>query len=50
MLVATLMALAVIEHWLMVLPVNINALWQWAMRVPAVDNAVPAIAPPRDAK
>ena len=50
MLVATLMALAVIEHWLMVLPVNINALWQWAMRVPVVDNAAPAIAPPHDAK
>jgi len=44
MLVAALMALAVIEHWLMVVPVNINALWQWAMRTPA-DAVTPTIAP-----
>lgn len=32
MLVAALLALATLEHLLMVLPVNANALWQWAMR------------------
>lgn len=31
-LVAALLALAVLEHWLMVLPINVNAIWQWAMR------------------
>lgn len=48
MLVAALMALAVIEHWLMVLPININALWQWALRTPAAAVAAPVIAPPRE--
>jgi putative photosynthetic complex assembly protein 2 len=31
LLVATLLALAVLEHWLMVLPVSLDALWRWAM-------------------
>jgi putative photosynthetic complex assembly protein 2 len=30
MLVATLMALALIEHWLLVLPISDAALWSWA--------------------
>jgi putative photosynthetic complex assembly protein 2 len=32
MLIAALLALAVLEHVLMVLPFNATALWQWAMR------------------
>lgn len=32
LLVATLLALAVLEHWLLVLPVSMDALWRWAMR------------------
>lgn len=32
LLVATLLALAILEHWLLVLPVQSTALWQWAMR------------------
>ncbi|MDZ7651671.1 MAG: putative photosynthetic complex assembly protein PuhE [Burkholderiaceae bacterium] len=35
MLVAALLALAVLEHVLMVLPINATALWQWAMRTSA---------------
>ena len=35
MLVAALLALATLEHLLMVLPVNANALWHWAMRTHA---------------
>jgi putative photosynthetic complex assembly protein 2 len=31
LLVATLLALAVLEHWLLVLPVSMDALWRWAM-------------------
>jgi putative photosynthetic complex assembly protein 2 len=32
LLVATLLALAVLEHWLLVLPLSLDALWRWAMR------------------
>lgn len=31
-LLATLMALAVLEHWMMVLPWSPTAMWRWAMR------------------
>lgn len=31
-LVATMLALAILEHWLLVLPLDTTALWQWAMR------------------
>lgn len=31
-LVATLLALAILEHWLLVLPLEATALWRWAMR------------------
>ena len=31
-LLGTLMALAVLEHWFMVLPVPFEALWQWGLR------------------
>ncbi len=31
-LVATMLALAVLEHWLLVLPLDTTALWRWAMR------------------
>lgn len=31
-LAATLMTLAVLEHWLLVLPLPVNALWQWTSR------------------
>ena len=40
-LVATLAALAVVEHLLLVLPLPATALWRWAMRSPA-----PQVAPP----
>ena len=32
MLLATLLGLAIIEHWFMVVPLPIGALWQWSMR------------------
>jgi putative photosynthetic complex assembly protein 2 len=31
-LVATMLALAILEHWMLVLPVQTTALWRWAMR------------------
>jgi putative photosynthetic complex assembly protein 2 len=31
-LLATLMALAVLEHWFMVVPLPVEALWNWSMR------------------
>jgi putative photosynthetic complex assembly protein 2 len=32
MLVTTMLALAILEHWLLVLPLPATALWRWAMR------------------
>jgi putative photosynthetic complex assembly protein 2 len=34
MLVAALLALAILEHWFMVLPIPSSWLWRWAMRHP----------------
>jgi hypothetical protein len=31
MLVGTMMALALLEHWLLVLPIQDAALWKWAI-------------------
>lgn len=31
LLVAALLALAIVEHWLLVLPIQATALWRWAM-------------------
>lgn len=38
-LLATFMALAIIEHLVLVLPVSDTALWRWAMAKPAVEKA-----------
>jgi putative photosynthetic complex assembly protein 2 len=32
LLVATLLVLAILEHWLLVLPIEATALWRWAVR------------------
>lgn len=54
-ILATLLALAVIEHWFLVLPIREAALWQWALnrqrRAEAMDLDLPggphaAISPP----
>jgi putative photosynthetic complex assembly protein 2 len=51
LLVASLLALATLEHLLMVLPLNASALWHWAMRsqsarvIPAPAAAPLAVAP-----
>ena len=34
MLVTTMLSLAIVEHWLLVLPFPASALWRWAMRSP----------------
>jgi hypothetical protein len=31
-LVATMLALAIVEHWMLVLPLDTTALWRWAIR------------------
>jgi putative photosynthetic complex assembly protein 2 len=41
LLLATLLALAAIEHLFLVLPVPLDALWQWAMRVRQPAAAAP---------
>ncbi|NKB16582.1 MAG: DUF3623 domain-containing protein [Sphingomonadales bacterium] len=53
-LLATLMALAVLEHWLLVLPLPAMALWTWSLSSrnppqPVIVNASPPIAGPRSA-
>ena len=40
-LVTTMLALAILEHWLLVLPLPSTALWRWAMRQPAPEPAAP---------
>lgn len=32
LLAAALLGLAILEHWMMVLPVRVSAMWDWAMR------------------
>jgi putative photosynthetic complex assembly protein 2 len=39
LLVTTLLVLGIVEHWLLVLPLEATALWRWAMR----DKAPPAL-------
>ena len=31
-LVGAMLTLAIVEHWMLVLPVSTTALWRWAMR------------------
>jgi putative photosynthetic complex assembly protein 2 len=48
MLLATLLGLAIIEHWFMVVPLPVSALWQWGMRSgqpPQIDPAEAAACP-----
>jgi putative photosynthetic complex assembly protein 2 len=45
MLVAALLGLASLEHWMMVLPVRVSALWEWALR--AHRDAAPLAAHPQ---
>jgi putative photosynthetic complex assembly protein 2 len=40
-LVATLLALAIVEHWMLVLPLDTTALWRWAMSRRAATVAAP---------
>jgi putative photosynthetic complex assembly protein 2 len=50
MLVTTMLGAAILEHWLLVLPLPATALWKWAMRAPAapVVTAVAPVAQPND--
>ena len=41
-LVATLLALAIVEHWMLVLPLDTTALWRWAMRQAGRRRATPS--------
>jgi putative photosynthetic complex assembly protein 2 len=41
LLVATLLALAIVEHWLLVLPIEATALWRWAMRKREAASSAP---------
>lgn len=51
-LVATLLALGILEHWFMVLPLQDSALWNWALRQTgrSADDARPGQGKPFDAK
>ena len=41
-LVGTLLALAILEHWMLVLPMSTTALWRWAMGARRRAHAAPA--------
>ncbi len=38
-LVGSLLALAILEHWLLILPIDATALWRWAVKKPNVTRA-----------
>ena len=43
-LVGTLLALAILEHWLLILPLDATALWRWAVKKPnTVQAHMPAV-------
>lgn len=51
-LVASMLALAIVEHWMLVLPLDTTALWRWALRVSerrqaaaAAGASAPAVPP-----
>jgi putative photosynthetic complex assembly protein 2 len=44
-LVSTLLVLAIVEHWLLVLPLEATALWRWAMRQPSSSQAASVVKP-----
>jgi putative photosynthetic complex assembly protein 2 len=46
LLVAALLGLAIVEHWMMVLPVRVSALWEWAMRTHRRERRGDAVTPP----
>jgi putative photosynthetic complex assembly protein 2 len=48
-LLGTLLALAVIEHWMLVLPFSPTALWQWSLRRRASAVPAPAATPVKGA-
>jgi putative photosynthetic complex assembly protein 2 len=45
-LVTTLLVLAIVEHWLLVLPLEATALWRWAMRDSAARTTPAPVALP----
>jgi putative photosynthetic complex assembly protein 2 len=47
-LVGTLLALAILEHWMLVLPVSTTALWRWAMNSRKTPSSLSA--PPKPDK
>ena len=49
-LVASLLGLAILEHWFLVLPLPDEALWAWALPAPHSSNAGEAEAPEVDAQ
>ena len=41
-LVGSLLALAILEHWLLILPIDATALWRWAVKKPNITQVNPA--------
>jgi putative photosynthetic complex assembly protein 2 len=41
-LVGSLLALAILEHWLLILPIDATALWRWAVKKPNIAQAAKA--------
>jgi putative photosynthetic complex assembly protein 2 len=47
-LVTTMLGAAILEHWLLVLPLPATALWKWAMRSPDAATLAPVAKPSED--
>ena len=47
-LVTTMLGAAILEHWLLVLPLPATALWKWAMRSPDAGAIAPVAKPSED--
>lgn len=45
-LLASMMALAVIEHWFMILPIHAEALWRWSLKPATTEQAKAETRPP----
>jgi len=39
MLLATILTLGILEHWFLVVPLPVNAIWQWGLRSRLADRS-----------
>jgi putative photosynthetic complex assembly protein 2 len=47
-LVGTMLAMAILEHWMLVLPIDTTALWRWALRGSGLQRPLSSVAAPTE--